>query len=197
MLKNNGTIFKSSINKANTRKFAALCILDSNTNTLANSLEEVLFSTAEEVLGRQRKKIQPWVTNKVLDQCDQKWQLKQQKYASTEAGLGYRKVNRDVRKKMKAAKEEWTEEQSKNMEKGMSENSKEACNTLKALTKTQQHKSAVVKDSSAYILMESTAVLNQSTEYCSGLYNYELHPDTSLLQSNQTPTQLEAKSQLC
>ena len=29
----------------------------------------------------------------------------------------------------------------------------------------------------------------QWTEYCSDLYNYELHPDTSLLQSNQTPTQ--------
>ena len=189
MLKNNGTIFKSSINKANKRKFAALCIFDSNTNTLANSLEEVLFSTAEEVLGRQRKKIQPWVTNEVLDQCNQKWQLKQQKYTSTESGLEYRKVNREVSEKMKAAMEEWTEEQCKNVEKGMmSGNSKEAYNTLKALTKIQQRKLAVVKDSSANILMESTAVLNQSIEYCSGLYNNELQPDTSPLRSSQHPT---------
>ena len=48
-------------------------------------------------------------------------------------------------------------------------------------------KSAVVEDSSANILTESTAVLSRWTDYCSGLYNYELHPDTSLLQSNQTP----------
>ena len=41
--------------------------------------------------------------------------------------------------------------------------------------------------------MDSTAVLNQWTEYCSDLYNCELHPDTSLLQSNQSPTQ-EAES---
>ena len=66
---------------------------------------------------------------------------------------------------------------------------KEVYSTLKALTKTQQHKSAVIEDSSGNILTESTAVLNWWTEYCSGLYNYELHPDTSLLQSNQTPTQ--------
>ena len=66
-------------------------------------------------------------------------------------------------------------------------------NTLKALTKSQQHKSAVIEDSSGNILTESTAVLNQWTEYCSDLYKYELHPDTSLLQSNQTPTQ-EAES---
>ena len=48
-------------------KFAALYILDSKIDTLANSLKEGLLSTAEEVLGRQRKKIQPWVTNEVLD----------------------------------------------------------------------------------------------------------------------------------
>ena len=135
-----------------------------------------------------RKKIQPWVTNEVLDLCDQRRQLKQQKYTSTEAGQEYRKVNKVAKKKMTAAKEEWPEEQGKNTEKGMmSRNSKEAYNTLKALTKTQQYKSAVIEDSRGNILTESIAVLNWWTEYCSGLYNYELHPDTSLLQSNQTP----------
>ena len=42
-------------------------------------------------------------------------------------------------------------------------------------------------------MRESTALLNQWTEYCSDLYNYELHPDISLLRSNQTTTQ-EAES---
>ena len=75
----------------------------------------------------------------------------------------------------------------------MSRNSKEAENTPKALTKTQKHKSTVIKDSSGSILTESTAVLNRWTEYCSVLYNYELKPDTSLHQGNQTTTQ-EAES---
>ena len=133
---------------------------------------------------RQRKKIQPWVTNEVLDLCEQKWQLKQQRHTRTEAGLRHRKVNKEVRNKMKTAKEEWTEEQRKNIEKGMmSGNSKEAYNTLKALTKTQQHKSAVIEDSSENILTESIVVLNRWTEYGSGLYNYLLHPETGLLQS--------------
>ena len=43
-------------------KFAALCILDSDIDTLANSLKEVLVTTATGVLGRQKTKIQPWVT---------------------------------------------------------------------------------------------------------------------------------------
>ena len=75
----------------------------------------------------------------------------------------------------------------------MSGNSKMTYNTLKALTKTQQHKPAVIEDSSENILKEITAVLNRWTEYGSGLHSYELHPDTGLFQSKQTPTQ-EAES---
>ena len=73
---------------------------------------------------------------------------------------------------MKAAKEEWIEEQCKNIEKEMmSGSSKEAYNTLKAVTKTQQYKSPVIEDGSGNNLTESTAALNQWTEYCSGLHN--------------------------
>ena len=120
-------------------KFVALCVLDSDVDNLTYSLKEGLLSTAEEVLGKRRKKIQPWVTKEVLDQCDQRRQLKQQKYTNTEAGLEYRKVNIEVRKRMKAAKEEWIEEQCKNVEKGMmSGNSKEAYNTPKALVSSNR-----------------------------------------------------------
>ena len=38
-------------------KFAAFCVLGSDVDTLANNLKEGLFSTAEDVLGRRRKKI--------------------------------------------------------------------------------------------------------------------------------------------
>ena len=40
-------------------------------------------------------------------------------FTSTEAGLEYRTVNKEVRKEMKAAMEKWTEAQCKNIEKGM------------------------------------------------------------------------------
>ena len=54
----------------------------------------------------RRLKIQPWVANEVLDLCDLRGQLKQLNDTSIDTGLGYRKVNREVGKKMKAAKEE-------------------------------------------------------------------------------------------
>ena len=82
--------------------------------------------------------------------------------------IEYRKMNREVRQKMKAAKEEWTEEQCKDIEEGMmSGNGEKAYNTLEVLTKIQQHTLAVVEDSNRSILTESTAVLNRWTEYCS------------------------------
>ena len=97
---------------------------------------------------------------------------------------------------MMAAKEEWTEERCKNIEKGMmSGNSKEAHNTLKALTKTQQHQSAVIKDSSGNILTESTAVLSRWTECCSGLLRT---PSQTLAYSRVTrPQQKRLKAYLC
>ena len=87
-------------------KFAALCVLDSDVDNLPDSLKEGLLSTVEEARGRQKKKFQFWVINEILDLCDHRLQLKLQKYTSTEAGLEYRKMNREVKKKLKAAKEE-------------------------------------------------------------------------------------------
>ena len=67
-------------------------------------------------------------------------------------------------------------------------NSKEAHDTLKALAKTRQHKSAAFEDSGGNILMKSTAVLNRWTEYCSGLN--KLHLETlSYSRVNRPPTQ--------
>ena len=99
-------------------RFLALCVLDSDVGTLANSLKETLLPAAEEVLSRQE--VDSTLSQKeVWDLCDQRRQLKQQKYTSTEAGPEYRKVSRDVRKTMSAAREEWIEDQCKNIEKGM------------------------------------------------------------------------------
>ena len=92
--------------------------------------------------------------------------------------IEYRKVNREVRQKMKAAKEEWTEEQCKDIEEGMmSGNGEKAYNTLEVLTKIQQHTLAVVEDSNRSILTESTAVLNRWTEY------YSIYTRTNSMQT--------------
>ena len=60
-------------------RFAALNLLDSDINDLTNSFNEAVRETAEEVLGRQRKKHQPWISNDILDLCDKRRTLKKLK----------------------------------------------------------------------------------------------------------------------
>ena len=64
---------------------------------------------------------------------NQRRQLRQQKHASIEEWLEYREVNREVKKKLKAAKEKWIEGECSNKEKEMTEET-----TL--LIKILQHK---------------------------------------------------------
>ena len=61
-------------------KCAALSLLDSNVDTHASNIKEVPLTTAEVVLGRQRKKTQPWLTNVVLDLCDKRQELRGRKH---------------------------------------------------------------------------------------------------------------------
>ena len=63
-------------------RFAALTLLDDDINNLTNNFNEAIHEVAEEVLGRQRKKRQPWVTNEILDLCDKRRDLKKTKHSS-------------------------------------------------------------------------------------------------------------------
>ncbi|XP_071500074.1 uncharacterized protein [Diadema antillarum] len=125
-------IFKAQVGG----KFAVLSVLDNDIDTLAGNIKEVLLTTADEVLGKQQKRSKPWVTTEVLDLCDKRRELRHAKHTSHEARIQYREMNREVRKKVKAAKEDWIEAQCKVIDKGLTAgNIKEAYNTLKDLIK--------------------------------------------------------------
>ena len=65
---------------------------------------------------------------------------------------------------------------------------KNAYSTLKSLTKTSQPRIVVINDQDGKLITDSEKVLKRWTEYCKDLYNYEIHPDTSLLQTNLPST---------
>ena len=169
-------------------KFAALNFLDSDVDTMAADIKDVLLSSAAEVLGKEKRKKQPWVTSEILDLCDKRRELRHEKYRDEETRAEYQKTNREVRKRMKVAKEEWIEEQCDVINKEMMMgNSKQAYSTLKILTKTSQPKTAVIEDADGNLLTENATVLNRWTKYCCSLYNYELRSDPSLLQNDPRP----------
>lgn len=63
------------------------------------------MSAAQDVLGKKKKKNQPWVTNEVIDLCDERRKLKGKRNTSYDARAQYRTVHNTVRKKMKEAKQ--------------------------------------------------------------------------------------------
>ncbi|XP_076438321.1 uncharacterized protein LOC143277407 [Babylonia areolata] len=75
-------------------RFAALSLLDNNINDLTNTFNEAVRETAEEVLGRQRKKHQPWISNDILDLCDKRRSLKKTKNTSPNEAAQYRETNK-------------------------------------------------------------------------------------------------------
>jgi exonuclease III len=165
-------------------KFAALTIVNQDVDNLANTLKEVLISTAEEVIGRKRSKKQQWVTDEILDLCDKRRTLKKEKQSNKAAVDKYRMINRKIRKEMKQAKEEWIDNQCRTMEDSMATgNSKKAYETLRNLTKSQQMPVSVIDDSNGKLLTERTEVLGRWTEYCIELYNHKINPDTGILQN--------------
>ena len=152
---------------------------------LTGNIKEILLTTAEEVLGKRCKKFQLWIKNVVLDLCDKRQELRGKKHSGKEAWAWYQDVNRQVRKKIWIDKEEWIEEQCSTIEKGMETgDSKNAYSTLKSLTKTSQLRTAVTNDQDGKLITDNEKVLKRWTKYCKGLYNYEIHPYTSLLQTD-------------
>ena len=169
-------------------RFAALNILDKDINELTTSFNEGVLETAEEVVGRQRKKHKPWVTNDILDLCDERREKKKEKYNSQEGAEEYRRANKLVRKKLKEAKENWIDEQCKNIEQSTKQgNTKKVHELVRTLTNTKQDRSMVIENRDGELLTEKEEVLKRWTEYCNELYNYPIQPDSSILEEEIRP----------
>lgn len=114
------------------------------------------------MLGRHRKKIQPWVTDEVLELCDKRRELRCKKYSCPKGKLEYQQTNKAVRRKMKGAKENWRADQCASIDKNMQAgNSKQAYSTLKVFTRPQQSKTSIIEDKDGNILTDSDQVLKR------------------------------------
>ena len=89
-------------------KFAPLIGLsdeDMDMDNMITTYNTAVTDAASEILGKERRRIKPWVTKDVLDLCDERRDLKKKRY---EAGRAkeYREPNRRVQKAVKKAKED-------------------------------------------------------------------------------------------
>ena len=75
-----------------------------------------MTETATEILGKHHQKKKPWVTAEILDLCDKMRELKHKRFKPEEYEK-YKKVNNNIKRYMKKAKENWIGEQFNETEK--------------------------------------------------------------------------------
>ena len=77
-------------------------------------IEDIIIDSATRTIGKYIRKKQPWITNDILDLCDERRYLKAAKNKNNiELISKYRKVNNKIRKDMKTAKDQWIQMQCK------------------------------------------------------------------------------------
>ena len=105
-----------------------------------------MTETASEILGKHRQKKKSWITAEILDLCDKRRELRKKKI-EPEGSEKYKKVNNNIKRCMKNAKETWIGEQCSEIEENLRKNnSKRAYQLMKDLTTVKQGKATTVQD---------------------------------------------------
>ena len=76
-------------------------MMDLGIDDLWTETKKVILETADSVIGKLRKTKQPYVTEEILDLCDEKRKLKPQRHKETEKKKQYNKLKHQIEKKCK------------------------------------------------------------------------------------------------
>ena len=146
-------------------KFAALLTLDDGAEALTTKFNAVVTKRADEILGKNRRKTQPWVTDDILYLCDQRRNLKKAK-STTSGAEAYREVSKKIRKGMRVVKRRLDTKQCTEIEVNLHRNnSKRAFQVMNNFTKQRQSRVNTVQDKQGKCLTEEQVIVGRWTEY--------------------------------
>ena len=94
-------------------RFAPLTIMsneDTDIDSMITTFNTAVTETASEILGKHRQKKQPWVTAEILDLWDKRRELRKKRF-ELEGSEQYKEVNKNIKRCMKKAKENWIGDQ--------------------------------------------------------------------------------------
>ena len=94
-------------------KFAPLLAITedpSNIENIVDTFNNAIIEAACETLGKARNKKQAWMTDDILELCDERRRLKPYRKVQ-EKKDEYSTINRQVKQAIKSAKETWIENQ--------------------------------------------------------------------------------------
>ena len=167
----------------------ALLLLDEDAEdaeSLTTKFNSVVSEAAQEVLGKQCRKIKRWITDDILVLCDRRRELKKVKN-SVWGAEEYRETSKKIRREMKKAKQKWIEEQCCEIEESHNRNnSKKAYQLVKELTKPKTPKVSTIQNKEGICLTDQESILKRWTEYCAELFNHQAQGDPSILNTTES-----------
>jgi hypothetical protein len=91
-------------------------------------------------------------------------------------------ANKEVRRLLRKAKEEWAEEQAKLVESSFeTNNARKVFKTIKNLTEQHTRQINIIEDENGKLLTESNEIAQRWKAYCNELYNYKVDVDKDIL----------------
>ena len=162
-------------------RFAPLLDISNDEDLLEHATTN-LKEAADKIIGKKRKTKNPWVTEAVLESCDDRRNKKRERFSSNHKLEEYRLANKNVKKVTKEAKEGWFHQQCIEIENGIqTNNTKTAFGIIKSLTKQSTSSSTCIEDDEGNLVSEPTAVNQRWKQYCQELYNYQLTAEEEVL----------------
>ena len=88
---------------------------------MITTFNTAVTETVSEILGKHRQKKKPWITAEIPDLCDKRRDMRKKRFES-EGSEKYKKVNNNIKRCMKKAKENWIGEQCSEIEENQRKN---------------------------------------------------------------------------
>eukprot|EP00794_Sanderia_malayensis_P009660 gene9660-biopygen7980 len=154
--------------------------LQETTDRFTEGMNEV----ALEVLGKERRKKHAWMTDEILDKCDDRRKLKATKFRDEESCRKYKEASRLVKKEIKKAKKKFLQEKCEQIERAFERNdSTIAYSVVKELTNEKTAKVSVIEDANGNLLTEASKIQTRWTEYVQKLYSYPISTDANIIET--------------
>ena len=157
-------------------------MMDLGIDDLWIETKKAVLETADSVIGKLRKTKQHYVTEEILDLCDEKRKLKPDKHKSAEKKKEYNKLKHKIEKKCREEEIRQLEEKCSQCEESyLRKDSKTVYKTIKSLTKQRNTGRCNIKDKDNKVLDKEEEIQQRWKDYYSELYNTPRQNDRSIL----------------
>ncbi|XP_042878322.1 craniofacial development protein 2-like [Penaeus japonicus] len=115
-------------------------------------------NTTNEILGKAKPIKRPWITPEILQKCEERRELKKNRFTNNESLGQYRKANKEVKRAIIKAKDNWVEKQAEDIEQSLAvNNSRKAYSVIKSLTKEKTGRTNVIEGKTGQLLTNNTS----------------------------------------